>query len=184
MAIDFQKGEKDKHGKEGKGSWLTDTVDHLKSEFVAVQIIQSAADALKSSTKIDLILWRNAASGGPGLLRVTKGPHPHKSHGPLAGLLHITMILYDVDSYQGSVYPNTYFAILGSTGKPALKKFHLYSEVQNPSAPVSEHRLKPVKLSYQTIVQTLDAAFDPKKDYLFEDIQNARAVKNDVTTKT
>jgi hypothetical protein len=187
MAIDFKKGEKGKDGKEGEGSWLKHTLDHLKSEYLAVQIIQSAAEALRNVKEIDLILWRNAASGGPGLLRVTKGPHTHKTEGPLAGLLHITMILYDVGSKEGSVYPNTYFAIPNKKDvkkKPAFKRFHLYSEVQNPNAPVSEQRLKPIKLSYQTIMQTLDPAFDPKKDYLFKVIENATAIKNDVTSRT
>jgi hypothetical protein len=182
MSIDFEEGSKEDRAK-GKGGWLDHTLDHLKSKVLATNLIQSAASALTQRTSVDVIMWRNAASGGPGLLRVTKGLHPHKTSGPLADLLHITMLLYDIDSKQGRVYPNTYFAIPGPSGNLNPKKFHLYTRIVNPTAPVTELQLQPVKLSYQTIAQTEIPGFDPEKDYLFTDIRSARAVTNDATAR-
>jgi hypothetical protein len=173
MSIDFQKGQKQPDGTEGKGSWLTDTLNHLKSEFLTRSLMQSAAKALSQEPSAEVCLWRNAASGGPGLLRVTKGLHPHMTAGPLAGLLHITMVLYDYGSNPSGVFQNTYF----------MRQFHLYNKVLNPTEAESRHRLQPVYLTYQSITAKMSPNFDPKTPHTATEIRNANAVNNDITIK-
>ncbi len=120
MPILFAHGK----GEEKKESWLTHSVDHLKSEAVAINLIKSAANALELSKVIEVKVWCSAANGsaGAGVLYVTKGLH--QPEGPLGDLMHLTMSLLLPTGHKDDLTPHSMYQ----------GKFHLYVSLEDPTA--------------------------------------------------
>jgi hypothetical protein len=155
MAVDFEPG------------WLTQTADYLTTEALARRLVRTAAHGLAQDTRIEVIVWCNAATGGAHLLRVTKPLH--QPEGPLGDLLHITMKLYIPGCGQGTLVPNTHFK----------GKFHLYAKVLNPTS--HSQRIQPTQLTYQTVGHDFNRNGE---GFLKADISNPGSISGNLTSES
>ena len=140
MSIMFDKGDGTKDIRERSG-WLKDSHDHLKTEVVAIRLIQNAARALTPNTIVEVRIWCSAALGvdGSGVLYVYKGLHTMGGYGP--NDLHLTMGLKIPGSKQHSLVDYSLFS----------GAFHLKTNIVGSPSSKSGYRIKPVELSYQVV---------------------------------
>lgn len=150
-------------------SWSTVSLDHLKTEYVAKRILESAAIALETDPihhkNFEVRIWCSAAlcSAGAAELRLSKGLHFESD---TAIEPHLTMHLRTPGSEQGAQTKHTVFE----------GAFHLYCQISKPTKESPAARIRPVRLTYRLVPNTLEGNLLMERSRKKADIVNARSV--------